>query len=258
MSLVPSSKPLTQFKVLSFDVLGTLIDCETGMYNALTSSLPFSHLAPDNALKDRKHVLGICEKYERKMQKENPGVEYSQLLAEAFESLCRDFKLELENSDEMGREAQKFGNSVGNWPAFPDTVDGLGRLKKHYRLVPLTNSSPMTIGASIAGPLQNFDFDAVYTAAEIGSYKPDPRNFEYLLKHVKDQFGVPKSEILHVAQSLHHDHKPAADIGLESCWVDRGSISGSAEDVTGAKFGRKVNSIAELADLVDETFSHPD
>jgi FMN phosphatase YigB (HAD superfamily) len=63
-------------------------------------------------------------------------------------------------------------------------------------------------------------FDAIYTAQDIGSYKPDPRNFTYLVDRLREQ-GLPKDKLLHVAQSLFHDHVPAKAIGLASAWIDR-------------------------------------
>ena len=68
-------------------------------------------------------------------------------------------------------------------------------------------------------------FDAIYTAEDIGSYKPDPRNFEYLLEHLETDLGLSKSNILHTAQTLHHDHTPARAIGLDNAWIDRQGLS---------------------------------
>ncbi len=64
------------------------------------------------------------------------------------------------------------------------------------------------------------DFDAVYTAEDIGSYKPSLNNFNYMLDKLADM-GIPKSAILHTAQSLFHDHAPAKAVGLARCWIDR-------------------------------------
>ena len=121
--------------------------------------------------------------------------------------------------------------------------------------MPLTNSSPATVGASIAGPLGGFAFGAVYTAADVGCYKPDMRNFVYLLEHVRTAFGAAKRDVLHVAQSLFHDLEPAAKVGLQSCWVNRHGVMGGVDLRTSlARFGWEVESLAELADLVDESF----
>jgi FMN phosphatase YigB (HAD superfamily) len=64
------------------------------------------------------------------------------------------------------------------------------------------------------------DFDAVYTAEDCGSYKPSARNFDYMLAKLK-ALGIEKSEILHTAESLFHDHGPANEQGLKSCWIHR-------------------------------------
>ena len=92
----------------------------------------------------------------------------------------------------------------------------------------LCNVDASTLAASLAGPLQTSKkiFDAVYTADEIGSYKPDLANFEYLIEHVEKDFGVKKEEILHVAQSLTHDHVPAKAVGLPpGVWIEMGGDS---------------------------------
>jgi 2-haloacid dehalogenase len=68
-------------------------------------------------------------------------------------------------------------------------------------------------------------FDAIYTAQDIGSYKPDRRNFQYLIDRLGEQ-GVAKGEILHVAQSLFHDHVTAQAMGLASAWIDRRDEAG--------------------------------
>jgi 2-haloalkanoic acid dehalogenase type II len=255
MSLVPSSTPLTHFKLLSFDVYGTLLDWESGAYNALLSSAPIARLPSDHPLRDRTTALQTFENLERPIQVKNPCLEYSLLLSEVYKSICKDQNVEVQD-DELEKEAEKFGNSVGDWPAFPDTVEALRRLKKHYYLVPLTNASQKTFGASLAGPFAGFDFSAYHTAGDIGSYKPDLRNFDYLFRKCKEDFGVEKGQILHVAQSLHHDHEPASKIGLESCWVDRNGVMGTVDkETTAAKFGWEVKSLGELAGLVDEAFA---
>lgn len=93
----------------------------------------------------------------------------------------------------------------------------------------------------------------------IGSYKPDPRNFEYLLSHIKSDFGVDKEQLCHVAQSLFHDHAPAKRFGLASVWVDRKGIMGARADgqshaASEHEYGYKlrVETLGELAEMVDK------
>jgi 2-haloalkanoic acid dehalogenase type II len=258
MALVPTNTPLTHFKLLSFDIYGTLIDWEAGVQKVFTKTVPIARLPPNHPLRQRKEILEAFEKYERPIQTEQPGLEYSKLLSAVYKLIIRGAKIDA-TEEELEAAATEFGDGVGEWPAFPDTVEALHRLKKHYYLVPLTNSSPKTFGASLAGPLAGFKFSAYHTAADIGSYKPDLRNFDYLLKHCKDDFGVEKGDILHVAQSLHHDHAPAKKMGMTSCWVDRsglmGNIYGAAKaKEEGAEYAWEVKSLGELADLVDEAY----
>ena len=60
-------------------------------------------------------------------------------------------------------------------------------------------------------------FDWVVTAQSAGAYKPDERPFEAAFERI----GLPRDRILHVAQSLFHDHVPARRLGLSTVWIDR-------------------------------------
>lgn len=248
--LVPSSKPLTSFKLLSFDVYGTLVDWEGGIFTSIINSEPFASLPQDHELRNRRTLLFETEKRERANQQKDPGADYPVILARAFQDLVKDY--DLPDNGGVKAASEKFGNSVGEWPVFPDTLEALERLKKHYYLVPLTNSSPETFGASVKGPFKGFEFSGRYLATEIGSYKPDLRNFDYLFKHVKEDFGVDKEQILHTAQSLHHDHVPAKKVGLTSCWIDRKGVMGSSEE---AEYAWKFDTLGEMADAVDKAFA---
>ena len=118
----------------------------------------------------------------------------------------------------IAAEAAAFGASVGDWPAFPDSADALAYLKGHFQLVILSNVDRKSFAGS--NRRLGVEFDQILTAEEIGSYKPDLRNFEYLLARAGEA-GVAKGELLHVAQSLFHDHVPANRMGIASAWIDR-------------------------------------
>jgi 2-haloalkanoic acid dehalogenase type II len=120
-----------------------------------------------------------------------------------------------------------FGASVPDWPAFTDSPAALAYLSERYHLVILSNVDRDSFAAS-SRRLQ-VSFAAVYTAEDIGSYKPDPANFDYLLRNLHDDFGVGPDSVLHVAQSLFHDHAPAKAAGLETAWIDRQRLSAGGE-----------------------------
>jgi 2-haloacid dehalogenase len=112
-------------------------------------------------------------------------------------------------------ELDSFSTSVTNWPAFPDSSQALRKLAAKYQLIILSNIDDDLF--QFSQKLLGIDFDRVFTAQQIGSYKPSRRNFEYLVKHA----GVPRHELLHVAQSLFHDIAPAKDMGLSTVWINR-------------------------------------
>ena len=270
MTLQPSSRTFPSFSLLSFDIYGTLIDWENGIETGLRSSPFFSSITTPHKLSTRKGLLAAYVQNERRIQAAQPKLPYSGVLAATFKAIVAEYGLtasagattndDTDKADFLEKEATRFYQSAGHWSAFPDTVAGLQRLSKYYKyLVPLSNVDNTTVAATVSGPLAPTQFAAIYTAQDIGSYKPDPRNFEYLLANVEREFGVDKSRVLHVAESLYHDHVPASAMGIESVWVDRsGASMGEIEDEVvreKARFGWRVGSIMELAELVEEAFA---
>ena len=115
-------------------------------------------------------------------------------------------------------DAARFGASVPDWPAFPDSAEALAYLKQHFKLGILSNVDRESFKGS--NRRLGVTFDWIMTAEDIGSYKPSPRNFEFMIETLgKD--GVEKGRILHTAESLFHDHVPANRFGLASCWIFR-------------------------------------
>lgn len=246
-----SPEPLTAFKLLSFDVYGTLIDWKPAIYKVIVESAPFARLPSSSPFKDSTNLMqNYFDRHQRELQSQHPDMEYSELLANVYRATSKDAAIDGVSDREIEAAAKEFSNSVGDWAAFRDTMDALRKLQKHYKLVTLSNSSPSTFGASLQGPFKGFNFDKYYLASDIGSYKPNPRNFEYLLEHVKSDLGIEKTEILHVAQSLYHDHVPAAKMGLARCWVDRAGANTDEAVVV----NWHIKSLEELADLVEEAF----
>ena len=200
---------LTDFDVLTFDCYGTLIDWETGIFQALQPLLAGAGLELA-----RDAVLETFARFESTQQAATPDMLYSELLARVHAQLSTHWNFSA--ADDMHA---RFGAAVPDWPAFTDSVAALAYLKQHYKLVILSNVDRTGFAAS--NRRLQVEFDAIYTAQDVGSYKPDPRNFDYLIEHLKDDLGLAKSQILHTAQSLFHDHVPAKRIGLACAWIDR-------------------------------------
>lgn len=199
---------LSQFKVLTFDCYGTLIDWESGMVEALKPLT--GRVAP--AL-TRNKILEAHARHEAAQQRWTPTRRYRDLLAIVYKRLAEEWGVTA-----SWEECQAYGRSVGDWPAFPDSAEALQHLKKHYKLVILSNVDNESFAAS--NKRLQVAFDAILTAEDIGSYKPDDRNFRYMLETL-GAMGCAKDEILHTAESLSHDHEPANRAGLASCWIHR-------------------------------------
>ncbi len=231
---------LTDFKVLSFDCYGTLVDWESGICVAIAPWL-------EGQGRDvpRQEILAAFAAAEAEAEAARPGAPYPEILADVHRQLARDWGLEPSHG-----HASAFAAAVGDWPPFADTPAALRCLKEHFALVILSNvdrdsfaQTERTLGV---------EFDAVYTADDIGSYKPDLRNFHYMLDRLHDR-GFDREDILHVAQSLYHDHVPARKLGLATCWINR------RKDATGPGATRAPGEIVEpdfeaesLAGLVEQ------
>ena len=210
---------LTDYRVLTFDCYGTLIDWETGIWDALQPLIMRNGAAGvTRAGAARAAALGAFAECESREERAAPGLRYPELLTRVHRSIAKTLEL---RTDVALDEA--FGASVPHWPAFPDTADALRTLKRRYKLVILSNVHRDGIAAS--NRKLGVEFDAVYTAEDIGSYKPADVNFEYLLAHLKSDLGLDRSDVLHTAQSLHHDHAPANRFGLANAWIDRQRLS---------------------------------
>lgn len=199
---------LSDFKVLSFDCYGTLIDWETGIHAAMQPLLEAAGVSPS-----REALLQTFAKHESAQQLATPEMPYAELLTEVHRQLAGLLAIKMQ--DEAHRQ---FGASVADWPAFADTVASLRYLQKHHKLAILSNVDNASFEAS--NRHLAVAFDAVYTAQDIGSYKPSQENFDYLLARLAER-GFERDAILHVAQSLFHDHEPAKSAGLACAWIDR-------------------------------------
>ena len=205
---------LSSFQILTFDCYGTLIDWETGIWDALQPLLA----RDPNTQVTRATALSTFAELESDQESKTPSVVYEEILTRVHQRLAVALGL-----DSTAEEDHAFGASVPIWPAFPDTAEALRSLAHRYKLVILSNISNRAIAAS--NKKLGVTFDAIHTAEEIGSYKPSPENFRYLLNRLDTDFNARPSDVLHVAQSLFHDHVPAIAAGLSTAWIDRQGLS---------------------------------
>ena len=230
---------ITDFDALSFDCYGTLIDWETGLLAVLR---PWARAAGKAATDSE--LLEAFARHEGLVEAGHPAMVYPDVLRSTFGAIGRDLGAPVTSSD-----ADQLGGSVGDWPAFTDSAAALSALGARFKLVILSNVDRASFAAS--NRKLGVNFDAVLTAEDIGSYKPSPRNFESLLARARE-LGVADGKLLHVAQSLFHDHVPAKAAGLPTVWINRrgGSAGWGATPAANVVPDWEFASMAEFAEAV--------
>jgi 2-haloalkanoic acid dehalogenase type II len=199
---------IADFQALTFDCYGTLIDWERGIRAHLDAWARRRGLTVD-----LDALLGVFAESETAIERDAPALLYRDVLRRVHGAIAAAAGVEPTDAD-----ARAFADSVGDWPPFPDTRAALAALAGRYRLVIVSNVDHRSF-ASSARQL-GVDLDACVLAEDVGAYKPDARMFERAFE-VLGGMGIGRQAILHVAQSLYHDHVPARALGLRTVWVDR-------------------------------------
>jgi len=199
---------LTDFEALSFDCYGTLIDWEAGLSAVLVPWARGQRLDLS-----AEQLLTAYSSGEAAVEAERPADRYPDVLARSLRRLGRQLGATVTAAD-----AARLGGSVPDWPAFPDSPAALAALSQRFQLIILSNVDR----ASFAGSNRRLGvaFSSVLTAEDIGSYKPAQRNFDALTTEA-GRLGIRPGGLLHVAQSLFHDHVPAKRAGLRTVWINR-------------------------------------
>ncbi|MBM3449550.1 MAG: HAD-IA family hydrolase [Armatimonadetes bacterium] len=195
---------ITPFEALMSDCYGTLIDWETGIWNALRDPL-----AAHGAVLAKDDALVLYGALESEIE-HGPYVDYKTVLGRVLDGFGAG--LDVTPTTE---ERTRFAASVRDWPAFPDSPAALRVLQKKYKLAIVSNVDDDLFAQSAARLETSFNW--VITAQQIGSYKPSPANFHAALARL----ALRKEQILHVAQSLYHDIAPAKTLSFTTVLVNR-------------------------------------
>ena len=224
---------LSRIKLMTFDCYGTLIDWETGIVDLVRPWLP-AGLPPDL-------VLSAFALMQAKHQQVRPALLYPEVMRRAWRDIEGQFGWPADAA-----RTQAFADQVSDWPPFPDTVAALRTFATRAQLAILSNVD----NASLARTLVRLEvpFAFTVTAEDVGSYKPGAPHFEAMLKAARARDIAP-DQILHVAQSKHHDIAPGNALGLKTVWVNRrhGKPGSGATLATDAAPHLTVTALAELA-----------
>jgi 2-haloacid dehalogenase len=225
-----------QFRLVTFDCYGTLIDWEAGIFSALRPILA----AHGKTIEDSE-LLRLYSELESNAERGefHPYREVLQSVVRGFGKRLAFVPTEC--------QMRSLPDSLPNWPPFPDTIAALGKLKAHYQLAIISNVDD-DLFAPTARRLE-IPFDYLITAQQAHAYKPSLRMF----KLAQQRTGVAPSQWLHVAQSIYHDVIPARSLGITTVWVNRPSSrpgSGAAKAASGQP-DLEVPDLKTLAQLSD-------
>lgn len=209
MSSTSAADPIDYREVdaFSFDCYGTLIDWESGILEGLAPWMARARIASGEA------VLEAFAEVESDNEAATPSAPYPEILRASLRDLGRVF-----GPAPTAGELASFGDSVANWPAFPDSAAALAELGRGAQLIVVSNVDAGSFAHSSARLGDPFDHRIL--ASDVGAYKPSDAHFEALFALLDEQ-GIRRDRLVHVAQSLFHDHVPAARHGLRSVWIDR-------------------------------------
>ena len=197
-----------KYDAITFDVYGTLIDWEPTILAMLSRWIKAKKATMDDGA-----LLDSFDRARAHYQALSPARPYPHVLRSAFTYVADELDLEIDPE-----ERARFGNSVGDWPPYPDSVTALARLRERYVLGALTNMDNGSFAKSHA--LLSNCFDIVVTAERAGAYKPSLRHFVLGLTDLAER-KIPPHRVLHVAQSLRADVRPANLLGQDVVWINR-------------------------------------
>lgn len=235
---------LRDHSVLTFDVVGTLIDFETGIVDCLQGIAQRAGADPD-----RDRLLEEFARAEDRQQQEHPHTSFTQMLEPIYASIAHELDLPAGVN-----EATALRESIPAWPAFADSVDALAWLADRFRLVALTNADNWALehmSATLGAP-----FDDAVTSEDVGVNKPNPQVFAYC-RGRQSARGYALTDFVHVAQSQYHDIGAAKSLGFTVCWIERRSGDGgwgatpAPPMVTSPDY--HVSSLAELVDAIADS-----
>jgi 2-haloacid dehalogenase len=188
---------------VTFDVYGTLIDWETGVYEAFAEEA-----ARDGVEIDRNTLIPLFHEVSR-------GIEAGSY--ELYAEVLRRTAIEVADRIGWRLEPSRSGflpDSVQRWKPFRETNPQLAKLAKKYKLGLLSNIDDKLLGQTRRHiPV---DFDLVVTAQQVRSYKPEPAHFTECARRIGGKRGW-----VHVASSHYHDVVPCVKQRVPVIWVNR-------------------------------------
>jgi 2-haloacid dehalogenase len=207
----------SDLKVLAFDVFGTVVDWRGGVMAEFAAIAAERDLTVDTAAFAAAWRKRYQPFLDRVRLGESPWQRLDDLHRAALHEVVREFALQLPETD--------LDRMVFAWhhlPPWPDSVDGLNRLRSHFVLTTLSNGGvALLVDLNRAAGLP---FDCVLSTELVKTYKPDPRTY----RMVPDLLAVYPEQAMMVAAHP-HDLAAAAEHGMRTAFVRRPQERGTGK-----------------------------
>ncbi|MGF1630834.1 MAG: HAD-IA family hydrolase [Kiloniellaceae bacterium] len=243
MATETAVKPLTAFSYISFDVVGTLIDFEGAIKEALAEIAERAGTGVDGE--------AALKVYRAARYQPGAGL-FPDDLGRCYGEIAAALGL-----PDTPTNRQTLINAVGDAKAFPDSVEALERLGRRYKLIAMTNARRWAFAnyeRTLGSP-----FWASFTTDDTGTEKPDPIFFYQVFAHVQED-GGDAPDILHVAQSQHHDIGVSRELGMTNVWIERRhGQQGYGGTIAPARFTEpdyRFDALIGLVEAADQAFEH--
>jgi 2-haloacid dehalogenase/putative hydrolase of the HAD superfamily len=188
---------------VTFDVYGTLIDWETGIYDAFKAEAD-----RDGFTFEREELLPLFFETQRQIMAGSYEL-YAEVLRRTAVQIAKKLNWPLEPS-----RAGFLPDSVQRWPTFKETNPVLQKVAKTHKIGLISNIDDKLLGQTRRHiPL---DFDLVVTAQQVRSYKPDPAHFAECERRIGGKRGW-----VHLAASYYYDVEPCIKRKVPVIWVNR-------------------------------------
>lgn len=241
MVTTTAPKPLTAFAYMTFDVVGTLIDFEGAIADGL------AEIAEKEGID--VNAEAALEVY-RNARYAPDAAHFPDDLGRCYGEIAKAFGL-----PDTPAYRQHMIDAMGGAKPFVDSVEAMAQLKKHYKLIAMTNAQRWAF-EKYSEKLGN-PFWAGFTVDDTGTEKPDPAYFHKVFAFV-EQDGCTKADILHTAQSQYHDIGISRELGMTNAWIQRrhaqGGYGGTIEPAAFTEPDFHFHALSELAKAANAAF----
>ena len=188
---------------VTFDVYGSLIDWETGVYQAFAKEAE-----KDGYTISRDELIPLFLEVQQEIKGGSYEL-YAEVLRRTAMQVARRLGWPLESS-----RANFLPESIPRWLPFKETNTQLERFRKKHKIGLISNIDDKLLGQT----RRHFkpDFDLVVTAQQVRSYKPDPAHF----KECERRIGTRKGWV-HITSSLYYDVEPCLKLKVPVIWINR-------------------------------------